>query len=183
MKNALILHGTKGSPKDNWFPWLKEELEKENYKVWLPQLPGSEEPKLTGYIKFILGNKNWKFSSESVIIGHSSGAITALALLNELPENTIIDTCILVAIFEKNSPGGAWEPNVSLFDYTFDSEKIKKQSKRFILFASDNDPYCPLSYINNLAKKLNGKLVMVKAAGHFNKDFGYAKFPLLLKYL
>jgi len=26
MKNALIIHGTEGYPKENWFPWLKKEI-------------------------------------------------------------------------------------------------------------------------------------------------------------
>ena len=183
MTNGLILHGTQGSPEGNWFPWLKKQLEIKGYKVWVPKLPGSDKPQLKQYTKYIFGNKDWQFDSESIVIGHSSGAVAALALLNELPKNSVINTCILVAIFEKNSPGGAWEPNTNLFNYTFDLVKIKKQAKKFIIFASDNDPYCPLLYAQNLAKELGGKIVVVEGAGHFNEDSGYKKFPLLMKYL
>jgi hypothetical protein len=39
MKNAIILHGTDNTPEGNWFRWLEKELERRDYKVWLPQLP------------------------------------------------------------------------------------------------------------------------------------------------
>ena len=39
MDNYIILHGSFGSKDGNWFPWLKNELEKANKKVILPQMP------------------------------------------------------------------------------------------------------------------------------------------------
>lgn len=39
MKNAFIFHGTEGYPEENWFPWLKQELEKIGYKVYVPHFP------------------------------------------------------------------------------------------------------------------------------------------------
>lgn len=39
MRNVLIFHGTEGHPKENWFPWLKEELETEDCNVHVPQFP------------------------------------------------------------------------------------------------------------------------------------------------
>ena len=39
MENYLIIHGSFGSSEGNWFPWLKEQLEKDNKKVLVPQMP------------------------------------------------------------------------------------------------------------------------------------------------
>ena len=32
MKRVFIIHGWDGYPEEGWFPWLKEELEKEDLK-------------------------------------------------------------------------------------------------------------------------------------------------------
>ena len=39
MDNYIIIHGSFGSKDGNWFPWLKNELEKDNKDVVVPQMP------------------------------------------------------------------------------------------------------------------------------------------------
>jgi hypothetical protein len=36
---VLILHGSFGSPSENWFPWLKLKLEELGHRVLTPQMP------------------------------------------------------------------------------------------------------------------------------------------------
>lgn len=78
MRNALILHGTLGSPTGNWFQWLKTELEKKGLEVWLPQLPHAEQPSLKEWADFVHTNCPFEINEETLIVGHSSGAILAL---------------------------------------------------------------------------------------------------------
>lgn len=179
MKNALILHGTLGNSKENWFPWLKKQLEKKGYLVWLPDLPDANVPNLRKYFQFVFSNPEWRYDSESIIIGHSSGSVAALGILNELPSDTVIDTCVLVAVFEKNSPGGKWEPNKELFDYKFDLNKIKTKARRFVFIISDNDPYCPVDYVKKLSGTLKGELIITHGDGHFSVSSGGEKFKQL----
>ena len=96
-----------------------------------------------------------------------------------------VDKCILVSPFEKNSPGGMWEPNKNLFDYKFDTKIVKNKAKKFILLISDNDQYCPVEYIEELGRELGGKVVKTHGDGHFSTSGGekYRKLPLLLEYL
>jgi predicted alpha/beta hydrolase family esterase len=51
MKNAFIIHGSYGHPKENWFPWLKNELEKLNYKVFVPAFPTPQNQSLASWFK------------------------------------------------------------------------------------------------------------------------------------
>lgn len=179
MKNALIVHGTLGSPRGNWFQWLKKQLQNREYKVWVPKLPVSDKPRISRNVKYILGNRKWKFNSKSILIGHSSGPLTILGVLQKIPENIIVDKCILVASFIQSD----WEPNKELFDFDFDYQVIKKKAKNFIILHSDNDPYTPSDQPRELAKKLNAKIIIKKGQGHFNLEKGpeYKKFPFILK--
>jgi len=181
MKNALVLYGTGGNAKKNWFPWLKEELEKEGWKVWVPDLPQADKPNIRHYNKFIFANKVWEFNKDSILVGHSSGAVAILGLLQESPEGIQVDTCYLIGVF-KNDLG--WDSLNGLFEKEFDFEKIKSKAKHFIFIHSDNDPYCPLEHAQFLSKKLHGKLIVKKGQKHFSvSTFGkkYSKFPFLLK--
>jgi len=71
MKNALIFHGTGCSPNSYWLPWLKNELEKEGYQVWIPSLPDSDKPDIKKWLPFVM--ENGTFSEETILIGHSAG--------------------------------------------------------------------------------------------------------------
>lgn len=177
MKNVLILHGTLGNGCGNWFPWLKKELQKAGFNVWLPDLPKSDIPNLRRYNDFIF--KNWKFDTESIIIGHSSGATAILAILQELPEKTVVNKVCLVSGFLHSD----WEPNKELFLIPFDWEKIKKHAREFVLFQSDDDPYVSLSEGKELKEKTGGELIMIPNQGHFNLEKGpqFKKFPQLLE--
>lgn len=39
MKYIFINHGFMGSNIENWFPWLKNEIDNENNQVVIPQYP------------------------------------------------------------------------------------------------------------------------------------------------
>jgi|SRR3989344_5314278 len=163
MKNVLILHGTGSSSKQNWFPWLKSELEAKGVKVWVPDLPLSERPNIERYKQYVF--EHWQFDQDSIIIGHSSGAVAALGILQYLPVGLQIEKVILVAAFKDNL--GRDDLN-QLFIRPLNFEKIKNHCKNFVLIASDNDPYVPLEHVQFLKEQLNGELVVLDGQKHFN---------------
>lgn len=182
MKRAVILHGTNGNHAENWFPWLKTELEKRGYEVWVPDLPHAERPSISRYSDFLLG-QGWDFQ-DNLIIGHSSGSIAILGLLQALPKDTTINTAILVGSFTKrmlNSP--SWEMLSELFEKPFDFEAIKQKSSKFIFVHSDDDPYCPIEQARDLHGKLGGDFVQLHGMKHFSKklDPRFDAFPELLE--
>lgn len=181
MKNALILHGTGGNPKENWFDWLRVELEKEGWRVWVPHLPDSDAPNIKRYNRFLLEEQRWDFNEESIIIGHSSGAVAILGLLEELPENVIVDRCYLVGAF-KDDLGRT--DLTGLFEEPFDFAKIKQHAQKLVFIHADNDPHCPLTHAQYLAEQTGGQLIIKPGQKHFSVGtYGeqYRQFPFLLE--
>ncbi|MCE7898379.1 MAG: hypothetical protein DPW11_04050 [bacterium] len=181
MKNALILHGTDGHSKVNWFDWLRVELEHKGYEVWVPDLPGANKPNIQRYNDFLFANKDWEFTQQTIIIGHSSGAVEILGLLEALPEGTNVGTCYLVGAFRNDLK---WDALSDLFLKPFDFEKIKSKAKRFVFIHSDNDPYCPLEHAEYLSKQLDGELIVKHGQKHFSVGTmgdSYREFPDLLE--
>ena len=57
MKKAYIFHGWQGNSQENWLPWLKEQLEKEGFKVIVPDFPDSDNPDLESWLNFLKTEK------------------------------------------------------------------------------------------------------------------------------
>ena len=182
MTNVLILHGTDATPDSNWFMWLKGKLVGRGYHVWLPQLPSSDKPSTKTYTKFLLANKKFKFDEDTILIGHSSGAVEILNLLQHLPIKAHIKAAVLVSAF-KDDLGR--DDLSDLFSEPFDFEKIKQHCGKFSFIHSDDDPYCPLEHAQYLAAETNGEVMVFEGQGHFNTDVGpeYKQFPELIQFI
>ena len=184
MKRAVILHGTDNSPAGNWFPWLKEALGNRGYEVWVPELPNNHNPNREGYNNFLLSS-DWDFRN-NLIIGHSSGAVAILNLLEDkrCPK---IATGVLV---------GAWahtrdtdldkDQFAGLFPAGgFNFEEIKQKAGQLLFVHGDDDPYCPLDKAQWLAQQTGSEVVIVPKGQHFSTyiDPSFTKFPRLLELL
>ncbi len=176
-KKAVILHGTNSTSQNGWFPWTKGELEKLGYEVWVPDLPGAKAPNIERYNKFLLSS-GWDFRG-NLIIGHSSGSVAILGLLQTLPEDIKADTAILVGTFR----GNLSRKDLKDVDIKFDYAKIRAKAKKFIVIHSDNDPYCPLDGAKWIAKQLAAEFILLPGQQHFSShiDPKYKRFPKLIE--
>lgn len=175
----VILHGTDATSKDNWFPWLKQELESRGHKVWVPNLPQADKPNISTYNKF-LQDSNYDFS-DAVIIGHSSGAVAINGLLQALPEDVVVNAAILLGTFKGDL---GWE-SLRGVNVAFDYSRIKNHAHKFIVIHSDDDPYCPFNDAKDIASQLDAEFVALIGMGHFSMglDPRFKKLPELIKIL
>ena len=67
MNNVVILHGYGEIPDSFWFPYVKNGLEEKGYKVSIPNLPNTDNPKLDEQLKYVLSNET--FGEENVLSG------------------------------------------------------------------------------------------------------------------
>ena len=178
MSNIFIVHGAYGNPDENWFPWLKTEMEKQGYNVIIPVFPTPEGQNLDNWLKNLEEFKDY-IDEETIFIGHSIGSGFILNVIERL-ENTI-KAAFLVAGWTGLLNDPLDKINETFVNREFDWRKIKENCKNFYVFNSDNDPYVPLELGESLAKNLGVDLLLAKGAGHFNKKAGYEKFELLLE--
>jgi len=177
--NIFIIHGTFGSPSENWFPWLEEELEKEGHEVFVPRFPTPEGQNLENWLK-VFEEYEQRLDSDSVLVGHSLGPAFILNVLERIKKP------VKAALFVAGFTGSLGNPKYDGLNNTFAAkefnwEKIKKNCGSFFVFHSDNDPYVPLEKAKKLAQKLGIEPIVVKDAGHFNESADYTEFPLLLE--
>ncbi len=178
----LILHGTGSDSKGNWFPWLKGELEKLGHEVWTPDLPDSQRPNIQKYNDFLLNN-GWDFN-DCVIIGHSSGSVAILGLLQALPQNVKVNAAVLAGAFTKRlSESPSWEMLSELFDKPFDFKLIKQKAGKLIFVHSKDDPICDINEARELCQQLGGEMIEFDGMKHFSvrTDSRFTKFPELLQ--
>lgn len=183
MKNAVILHGWGNNSKDNWFPWLKNELEKRGWSVWVPDLPNTDRPDVHNWDPYILNN--FDINKDTVLIGHSAGAVEVLSILGQI--KTKVKKAILVAGFtDLLKKDKIEEELMGLFRRPFNWQKIKKKADKIILIHSDDDPFVPLKHGVILKQKLQAKLILLKGQKHFSVSTGGEKFrklPIILEIL
>lgn len=177
MKTAFIIHGAYGNSEENWFPWLKGQLEKLGWNVFVPNFPTPENQTLENWMKVFEPYFD-KINEDTIFIGHSLAPAFILSVLEKV--DVKIRSCYFVAGFIGLLDHEIDEINHTITDKDFDWHKIKQNCERFYIFNSDNDEYVSMAKANELANNLDTQVIEVKGAGHFNKNAGYTKFELLL---
>ena len=178
MSKIFLIHGAYGNPQENWFPWLKKELEKDGHQVIVPAFPTPKNQNLNNWL-VIFDHYFGEIDEETIFVGHSLGPAFILSILERI--DVQVKACFFVAGFIGLLNDDLDKINHTLTDKNFDWAKIKKNCQKFYLMNSDNDPYISLTKAEELANHLDTKLEIIKNAGHFNAKAGYLEFPKLLE--
>jgi uncharacterized protein len=184
MTNVFIIHGSYGNPGENWFPWLKGELEKLGCNVFVPKFATPKNQSLANWMKEFQQYEKY-LDENTILVGHSIGCAFILNVLEkygDLPGKKSIKASFLVSGFTGSLGDPVFDTlNNTFADRDFDWQKIRHNCGKFYVFHSDNDRYVPLSKAKMLGISLGVEPNIIKDAGHFNAASGYTKFELLLK--
>lgn len=184
-KRIIIVHGWDGTPQENWFPWIKAQLDKKGFIVSVPQLPDPGNPRIFNWVP-ALAKTVGKADKNTYFIGHSMGCQTIARYLEALPENVKVGGAVFVAGFFKRLTGLENDPDVQETDKHWltapiNLDKVKSHINKSIAIFSDNDPYVPLDNQDDFRNKLGSKIVIEHNMGHFNASAGFKELPIALK--
>lgn len=184
MKRIFIIHRWDGKPEGDWYPWLKNELEKKGFFVEVPSMPDTSEPKMEKWVSFLKKTVG-KVDENTFFVGHSIGCQTILRYIESLKNNEKVGGCVFVAGWfnldnlEDEEVRKVVKPWIETL---LDFDKIKKKVKKIIVFISNNEPY---GFVKENAKifieKLGAKVIIEKERGHFTEDDGIKKVDAVLK--
>jgi predicted alpha/beta hydrolase family esterase len=191
----VIIHGSFGSPDENWYPWLKQQLEAVGHEVLVPAFPTED------YDSFVAEGEgteathqtlaNWLEVFEKEVlpfvrgssvryVAHSIGPIFTLHALREFELEA--EKAFFVAPFYQHLED-EWqfkEVNKTFCDNDFDFYGFKQGIHEAHVLIGSNDPYVPLNYSEDFAEKISAQVHTIYGGGHLNSQSGYDTFPLLL---
>ncbi len=122
---------------ENWFPFVRSELQKLGLEVIAENMPDPELARMQIWVLFIRKRIN---TGDSILIGHSSGAVAALRYL----EQNVAKLVILIGVYYTDL-GDIQEKKSGHFEEPWKWSKIKEASEKFVIFASRDDPFIPIS--------------------------------------
>jgi uncharacterized protein len=182
VKRVILVHGWEGSPKSDWFPWMKQALLKKGVDVVVPEMPDSVAPKINAWV-FKLAEVVGKVDENTYFVGHSIGCQTILRYFETLDSSVKAGGVLLVApwvtLIEDDSWYGPDEKRIAKpwIETPINWQKVKQYSK-FTLLYSTNDPCVPLSDSKIFKPKLGAKLITVDGLYHFDGDQGITELPV-----
>ncbi len=176
MQKAFIFHGTGAGKYDHWFPSIAQKLDEKGIEVCRPEFPTPEDQTLENWLD-VLDQQKMEIDEKTVLIGHSTGAVFILDILDKREHD--IEAAFLISGFIGKLGIEFDELNETFAERDFDFDKIKDSAEEFHIFHSESDPYVPLEKAAELAPKINANLELIAGAGHFNTQSGYKDFPEL----
>ena len=177
---VVILHGARGRPDSNWFPWLADHVRAAGHHVLLPRFPTPEGQScgawLDGYDRQV---DDAIPRSRTVLIGHSLGVAFALRLAARAGTADPYRGAFLAAGFW----GALGLPDYDSINDTFfsplDWEAACAGCGASICYAGEDDPYVPLRFSRKIADHLKAPLTVIVSGRHLNAEGGMSTFPKL----
>ncbi len=174
MKVIIIPGNGNTDISENWFPYLKRELEKINIEVIAKNMPDPDLARKEYWLPFI--EKEVGGDKEVILVGHSSGAVAIM----RYTENHIVKGIILVGTYYSHLEN-EHEKASGYFDSEWNWEEIKKNVDWAVIFASTDDPYIPIEQARYIKEKLGAEYHEYNDEGHFGSDVDKTEFPEIVQ--
>lgn len=127
--------------------------------------------------------------SNNIIIGHSSGATTALNLLTEewfpnVKATILVGAFLNERLLKQINPDWYNEKQfIDLFKDSYDIDMLKEKCQKYYFVHGSDDPYCSVDDAIELCNKLGGKMVVINNGGHLASSSGILELPQIIEQL
>lgn len=179
MKNVLLIHGFNGIPKI--FDYFKEELEKKDYSVIIPNFPIREEITVDSYF-VILDKYKDIFNENLIVVAHSIGNPMFVKYIskNQFKVGKYISLTGFSKYFFTEGKDVLNEKVklIILTDKELDDVKTLINEKYSIY--SDSDHLVPFDLLEQYCKDIDSVSIPMKDIGHMGKRSGLVKLPKVL---
>lgn len=156
----IFIHGNGGATaNDHWFPWLRTQLLKFGVKVIAKTFPDNQLARQKYWLPFI---EELGVDKKTILIGHSSGGV---AVMRFSQSHRILGSALISVNYE--DLGDKSEKSSGYYDKPWLWEKIRKNQKWIIQFASKDDPYIPVSQARYIHHELKTEYYEFENRGHF----------------
>jgi len=147
----------------NWYGWLERELRSESQfrEVVVPEtMPDPVGAKESVWVPFM--RETLKVGADTVVVGHSSGAVAAMRLAEETPVAALV--LVSACHTDLGDPG---ERAAGYYARPWRWDAIKANCGCIVQFHSDNDPFIPDSEARHVAENLQSEYSELPGRSHF----------------
>lgn len=171
MLKIILIHGNGGcKATDYWLPSVKQEIEQLGITVIARDFPDSVLARSSYWIPFLKNNLG--ADKDTVLVGHSSGAVCAMRFAEKYPilGSVLIGACYTDLGIESERMSG-------YYDSPWEWERIRRNQKWILQFASKDDPWIPIDEARHIHEKLKTEYVEFADRGHFGGDREVRELP------
>ncbi|CAH1774559.1 unnamed protein product [Owenia fusiformis] len=161
----------------NFYAWLREKIHKEtSARCILKNIPDPYKAREKIWIPFM--HDQMKCDENSIIVGHSSGAVAAMRYC----ETYKVKGVILVSAYISDL-GEPSEAVSGYFSRDWNWDAMKENCNLWIQFASKDDPLVPIAEQRQVAESLGTEFHEFTDKGHFMDDELPELFEVLKKHV
>ena len=179
--DVFIVHRWNGTPEGDWYQWLKGELEKRGFEVFIPEMPETDKPSIKKWVGKI--SEAASASDEPYFVGHSIGCQAILRYIESSGKKS--SGVLLIApwlhlkdaAFETDSDRKVAEEWISI---PIDLGKVKSSIRDCRIVMSTGDPYVPVGDSKIFRDGLNAKINIMPISKHFTGEEGYSELHVAL---
>lgn len=167
----IFLHGNSGEGMGHyWFPYAAREFQKLRFTVVAKSFPDARLARRSIWLPFL--EKECGADENSILIGHSSGAIATM----RFAEKHRIFGSVLVGAYYTDT-GVENERLSGYFDDPWNWEAIRRNQNWIIQFASVDDPFFSVEEPRLVSRELKTEYHEFTDRGHFFET----EFPELIE--